>query len=134
MESSGPNAGQYLAVDESNFGYLYWNSDLSQASYFTLDSQSRLVNQNGLLVLALPNQSSFMPLQGISFQPGDNGVVTLTCSLESNSQLSCTPTGGGSNDIFITTGQQDTSQFLAFGEPDDLSDSGYAQITLAQVC
>jgi hypothetical protein len=133
MESSGPNAGQYLAVDESNFDYLYWNSDLSQASYFTLDSQSRLVDRNGLFALALPDQSSFVPLQGTSFQPGDNGVVTLTCSFD-NSQLSCSPTGGGANDIFITTNQQDTSQFLAFGEQDDLVDSGYSQITLVQVC
>ena len=133
MESTGPNAGQYLAVDSTNSDFLYWNSDLSQASYFTLDSQSRLVNQNGLLVLALPNASSYVPLQG-SFQPGDDGVVTLTCSFDSNSQLSCTSTGGGPNDIFLTTGQSGSSQYLAFGEPSDLPLSGYAQITLVQVC
>jgi hypothetical protein len=130
MESTGPNAGQYLAEDSNDSGLLYWVSDVSDAIYFTLDSQSRLVNQDGLFVLTLPGVSSYVPLQGGGYNPGDDGTVTLTCSFDVNLVLTCGPTGGGANSIWVSLG----SQYLVFGAPSDISNYGYVQVTLVQVC
>jgi hypothetical protein len=136
LQWTGPNQGEFLTVDDNNNEFLYWTSDITEAVDFALDGNSQLVATNlltsTLLVLALPDTSSYVPVQG-DYQPGDDGITPLTCSFDVNYFLTCVPTGGGPNNIWISTGFSGTP-YLAFGENSDLSNTGYSEITIVSLC